>query len=94
MSRVISPTLEIRATGEGERICCRACGAPLVAAGRPWKPAAKLQEAPMRGQAGTAYGGGSDKVLLRRFSCGGCGALLDSETALPGEPFLEDIVRA
>jgi len=94
MSRIISPTLEIRATGDGDRICCRGCGAPLAPAGRSWKPAAKLDEAPMRGMAGAAYAGGSDKVLLRRFSCGGCGALLDTEMALPGEPFLDDIVRA
>jgi acetone carboxylase gamma subunit len=30
--------------------------------------------------------------VIRRFSCPSCGALLDSETALPGEPFLEDVV--
>lgn len=94
MNRVISPTLEIRATGEGERICCRGCGAPLAPAGQPWKPAAQLDQSPMRGLAGAAYSGGSDKVLLRRFSCGGCGALLDTEMALPGEPFLNDVVYA
>jgi hypothetical protein len=93
MSRVISPSLEIRATAEGDRICCRGCGAPLAPAGRPWKPAAQLDEAPMRGVAGKAYSV-SEKVLLRRFSCGGCGALLDTEMALPGEPFLDDVVHA
>jgi hypothetical protein len=46
----------------------------------------------MRGVAGAAYSV-SDKVLLRRFSCGGCGALLDTEMALPGEPFLDDVVH-
>ena len=33
------------------------------------------------------------EVLLRRFYCPGCGALLDSETTLPGDPFLNDVVR-
>lgn len=93
MNRVVSPTLDIRATGEGDRICCRQCGTPLAPAGQPWKPAAQLDESPMRGLAGAAYSV-SEKVLLRRFSCGGCGALLDTEMALPGEPFLNDVVRA
>ena len=34
------------------------------------------------------------QAILRQFGCPGCGALLDSEMALPGEPFLDDIVRA
>jgi len=31
-------------------------------------------------------------VVIRQFCCPACGALLDSETALPGDPFLEDVV--
>ena len=45
----------------------------------------------MRGAAGAAYGGG-ERVLLRRFCCPGCGALLDCETALEGDPFLDDVL--
>jgi acetone carboxylase gamma subunit len=52
-----------------------------------------LDETRMKKAAGTAYDS-ADKVLLRRFYCPGCGALLDSEMALPGEPFLDDLVRA
>ncbi len=33
-----------------------------------------------------------DDLLLREFMCPGCGALLDSEVALPGDPFLKDRV--
>ena len=33
-----------------------------------------------------------NRVVLRRFACPGCGALLDSETALPEDPFLNDIL--
>jgi acetone carboxylase gamma subunit len=93
MTRRVSPTLDIRTTAEGECVCCSKCGAALVPAGQPWKPAAALDETPMRGAGGAAYSV-SDKVLLRRFTCRGCGALLDTEMALPGEPFLDDVVHA
>jgi acetone carboxylase gamma subunit len=32
------------------------------------------------------------ETILRLFMCPSCLAVLDSETALPGEPFLEDVV--
>jgi len=32
------------------------------------------------------------EVVLRRFSCPGCGALLDTETAMPDDPFLDDVL--
>ena len=31
-----------------------------------------------------------ERLLLREFACPGCGGLLDTEIALPGDPFLED----
>jgi acetone carboxylase gamma subunit len=45
---------------------------------------------------GALPGAGSNiesRVVLRRFSCPRCGHLLDTETALPDDPFLEDLVR-
>lgn len=87
MSRRLSATLEI----EAGNIRCRKCAHELGPNGRPWKPAAALKETPMRGAAGIPYSGG-EKVLLRRFSCPGCGALLDTETAMPGDPFLDDVL--
>lgn len=92
MSRSVSPTLEIRLVGQAERVCCRECGEAIAEVGKSWKPSARLRELPLHEAAGGAYRGARD-VLLRLFSCGGCGALLDSEIALPGEPFLEDIVH-
>lgn len=89
MSRRLSEGL-VRAGG---RVACRACGHDLGPAGRPWKAAARLLERPMAGAGGIAYTA-RDDVLLRRFCCPGCGALLDSETALPGDPFLDDVVEA
>jgi acetone carboxylase gamma subunit len=93
MSRPIAANLEIRATAEGERIACRGCGHGLAPAGQPWKRHAVLREIPMHGAGGKAYTGARE-AMLRQFGCPNCGALLDSEMALPGEPFLDDIVRA
>ncbi len=87
MNARISDALE---RGGGE-IRCRSCGQGIALAGTAWKSAAALEEVPMRGAGGGAYDGG-DRVLLRRFCCPGCGALLDCETALAGDPFLDDIV--
>jgi acetone carboxylase gamma subunit len=47
----------------------------------------------MKGLGGAPYSA-ADDALLRRFLCPGCCTLLDSETALPGDPFLEDVVEA
>lgn len=92
MSQSVSPTLEIRNTVEGDKICCRNCGQPLSSPGHPWKQLSILNELPTEGL-GCETDTGSAETILRLFSCRGCGALLDSETALFGEPFLEDIVR-
>ena len=87
MSRRVSSTLEI----DGDQIRCRKCGRALGPRGAPWKQAAAMTEIPMRGAAGAPYSGG-ERVVLRRFACPGCGALLDSETALPEDPFLDDVL--
>lgn len=75
------------------RINCRACGHDFGPAGQPWKAAARLVERPMAGAGGIAYTA-REEVLLRRFCCPGCGALLDTETALPGDAFLDDVVES
>ena len=83
----LSATLELRRA----KICCSACGHELAAAGTPWKSAADLSSVPVS----TLPGAGSDihpAVVLRRFCCPSCHTLLDTETALPDDPFLEDVV--
>ncbi len=85
MNRRISSSLE---EVDGQ-VTCRGCGHSLGPAEEPWKPMAILDEAPMRGIAGAPYSGG-ENVVLRRFACPKCGVLLDSETALPEDPFLND----
>lgn len=89
MKKRISETLFV----EGGKICCTACSHPLAPAGSSWKKTAALSAVPVR----TLPGTGSNvepRVVLRRFACPRCGHLLDTETALPEDPFLEDIVAA
>lgn len=93
MNRPVAANLEIRSTREGECIACRRCGHALAPAGQPWKRHAVLREVSMNGAGGKAYTGARE-AILRQFACPNCGALLDSEMALPGEPFLDDIVLA
>ena len=85
----ISATLVV---SDDRAIACMACGHPLGPAGAPWKERAKLDEGPMQGAGGAPYSN-AERVLLRRFFCPGCGTLLDTESALAGDPFLTDIVR-
>jgi len=76
---------------EAGRICCASCAHPLAPAGTSWKAEAALTTVPV----GSLPGTGSNvepRVVLRRFACPQCGRLLDTETALPDDPFLEDVV--
>lgn len=91
MNRRISRALVLVDGKDGAEIHCAKCGHTIGPGGQPWKPGAVVREVSMRGVGGQAYTAG-EKVLLRRFSCPKCGNLLDTETALPGEPFLDDIV--
>jgi acetone carboxylase gamma subunit len=89
MKNRISETLLV----EAGRICCAFCSHPLAATGTGWKKAAALSTVSVRALPGT----GSNvepRVVLRRFACPRCGHLLDTETALPEDPFLEDVVTA
>ena len=78
---------------ENGKICCTSCGQILARSGTSWKASASLSTIPVK----TMPGAGSNvepRVLLRRFACPHCGHLLDTETALPEDPFLEDVVEA
>ena len=77
---------------ENGQICCACCSAPVAPANASWKKKAALSTVPV----GALPGAGSNvesRVVLRRFSCPRCGHLLDTETALPDDPFLEDMVN-
>jgi acetone carboxylase gamma subunit len=72
-------------------VCCASCTGVLAPAGRSWKKAAALSTMP----AAQLPGAGSNvepRTVLRCFSCPRCGHLLDTEVALPEDPFLEDVV--
>jgi acetone carboxylase gamma subunit len=86
MSR-ISPTL----VANKGKICCAQCRHPLSNTGTSWKKGAAISAIPFHGLPGASAGLHSG-VVLRQFSCPKCLRLLDTETALPDDPFLEDIV--
>jgi acetone carboxylase gamma subunit len=86
MSR-ISPTL----IAKGGMICCLGCGHGLSKTGTSWKTHATMTSVPFHTLPGASAGLHAG-VLLRQFGCPKCWRLLDSETALPEDPFLEDIV--
>ena len=78
---------------ENGQVCCASCDHPLTLVGQSWKKATKLSVV----AAATLPGVGTNvepRVVLRRFCCPRCGHLLDTETALPEDPFLEDVVEA
>jgi acetone carboxylase gamma subunit len=93
MNNRISPTLSWKSNGQGKLICCTRCGHSLATVGQEphWKHAANLAETPVVSLPGWSSSV-HEKLLLREFSCVGCGSLLDSETALPEDPFLYDTV--
>lgn len=91
MTKLMSNTLEIKQSKLGMAVCCKKCSHPVGQAGEPWKSRARLMERPMAGFGGAAYTTG-ETVVLRRFFCPQCSALLDTETALVGDPYLDDVL--
>lgn len=77
---------------ENGQICCAACAAQLASKNDTWKKKVALSTIPVAALPG-AGSNVESRVVLRRFSCPYCGHLLDTETALPEDPFLEDVVR-
>jgi acetone carboxylase gamma subunit len=92
MSHPISPKLVIRRIAGSDKICCTDCGHVLAASGQPWKRSSIVSEIPTDKLACEATTGNPAETILRLFVCKGCGTLLDTETALLNEPFLDDIV--
>ncbi len=88
MSRLLSQRVQVRDGEQGATAHCRDCGHDLGPVARPWKHAAALRERPLRETA--AIYTTHERLLLREFACPGCGGLLDTEIALPGDPFLDD----
>jgi acetone carboxylase gamma subunit len=71
--------------------CCAKCSAKIGPSGLPWKQLTavsviKVSEIP--GSTSSTH----QNVEIRHFSCPKCLTLLDSETALPEDPFLDDVI--
>jgi acetone carboxylase gamma subunit len=72
-------------------VCCLTCGHALSAIGKAWKPAARLIEDQLNKMPMETYTTAST-VVLRRFYCPACSSLLDTESALRDDPFLNDVL--
>ena len=92
MNAPFTGSLHIVDTKDGASTACRTCEHVLAAVGQPWKSAAAMKEQPMNGTGGGAYVS-APHVVLRQFYCPGCGALLDTETAMSDDPFLNDVIN-
>ncbi len=73
-------------------ICCASCAQSLATTDESWKPKAALSVVRVSELPGAGRNVES-RVVLRRFSCPHCGRLLDTEVALPEDPYLEDVVK-
>lgn len=86
----LSATLNIQKIDGRQFVCCESCDHSLVPAGQAWKPSALLRERPVNELGGVHLA--NPDVRIREFSCPSCGHLLDTETAMNGDPFLNDII--
>lgn len=85
-ARTILPSVAVIA----DETCCTACGHVLGPASEPWKSYAVMREVPLAKAGGPAFETGEDAVLIRSFFCPGCAVILDTETAMLGDPPLLD----
>ncbi len=76
---------------KNNRICCAACEHAFAAISESWKQHAAVSETPIKDLPGSSAGLDA-RVVIRQFMCPACFRLLDTETALPEDPFLEDVV--
>jgi acetone carboxylase gamma subunit len=77
---------------ENDQICCASCKKSLASTSENWKGRVALSVIPVAELPGIGRNVES-RVVLRQFSCPHCGRLLDTETALPEDPYLEDLVK-
>lgn len=78
----------------GKKAICASCSHDLGPADGNWKQSAIMRDVEIAQAGGKAYDTGHSGVLLRQFSCPGCGRLLDTETATADTPPLNDRIKA
>jgi acetone carboxylase gamma subunit len=83
-----SNTLKIEKDATGARVLCAACDAVLAPTSQNWRQGATLQTQAVEALGGP-YSTGRN-LILRQFVCPQCGQLLDSELALPSDPWIDD----
>lgn len=88
--RWLSPSVAVTGHGAAARAVCASCGHDLGPAGDPWKASARRREVPLQQAGGAAYDNGDAAIVLRQFCCPACATLLETETAVAGDPVLTD----
>lgn len=91
MKHRLSHSVAVSAVSGRYHVCCFSCGYALGVAGQPWKSDARMVEVPLNEMPMKTYTT-ADDVVLRRFYCPSCGGLLDTESAVSGDPVLNDIL--
>ena len=90
MKSRLSETLSFNGRGS---IVCSCCEYKICDQDLHWKKSVIISEESMQDLCGDNYTV-SQGLLLRRFFCPGCYALLDTETAIHDDPFLyEKIIK-
>jgi acetone carboxylase gamma subunit len=88
--RRVSPAVAVVGAGSVARHVCVACDGDLGPASGAWKDHARRRELPLPVAGGPAYENGDATVVLRQFFCPACATLLETETAMVGDPVLTD----
>ncbi len=88
--RRVSPAVAVVGVGPAARHVCVACDGDLGPAAEAWKAHACGRELPLPVAGGPAYENGDATVVLRQFCCPACATLLETETAMLGDPVLTD----
>lgn len=92
MKTRISPTLNVCEANGTKVVCCSQCDSVVAKAGEHWKDKAVVKRnlvASLPGWSDSVH----PELELREFGCPSCGQLLDSESSLPEDPYLYDVVH-
>lgn len=93
MKKAIRISATLARSADTDDLCCAQCGQALeLEAGQHWKDAVPSSRTPVASLPGWSTSIHPD-LELRQFFCPSCAGLLDTEVALPEDPFLYDVVQ-